>query len=57
MGAENWGAVSIINIDKFAGGYGLAKTAHEDAWRSGPIPVRIVRAAQFHDQERAGTPS
>jgi hypothetical protein len=28
---------------------GLAKLAHEDAWRSGPIPVRIVRAAQFHE--------
>ena len=41
--------VSIINIDKSAGGYGLAKIAHEDAWRSGPIPVRIVRAAQFHE--------
>jgi uncharacterized protein YbjT (DUF2867 family) len=41
--------VSIINIDKLAGGYGLAKVAHEDAWRSGPIPVRIVRAAQFHE--------
>ena len=41
--------VSIINIDKLAGGYGLAKIAHEDAWRSGPIPVRIVRAAQFHE--------
>ena len=41
--------VSIINIDKLAGGYGLAKIAHENAWRSGPIPVRIVRAAQFHE--------
>ncbi len=41
--------VSIINIDKSAGGYGLAKIAHEEAWRSGPIPVRIVRAAQFHE--------
>ena len=41
--------VSIINIDKFTGGYGAAKIAHEDAWRSGPIPVRIVRAAQFHE--------
>ena len=41
--------VSIINVDKSAGGYGLAKIAHEDAWRSGPIPVRIVRAAQFHE--------
>jgi uncharacterized protein YbjT (DUF2867 family) len=41
--------VSIVNIDKSAGGYGLAKIAHEDAWRAGPIPVRIVRAAQFHE--------
>ena len=41
--------VSIINIDKSAAGYGLAKIAHENAWRSGPIPVRIVRAAQFHE--------
>jgi uncharacterized protein YbjT (DUF2867 family) len=41
--------VSIINVDKSAAGYGLAKIAHEDAWRSGPIPARIVRAAQFHE--------
>ena len=41
--------VSIINIDKFTGGYGVAKIAHEDAWRSGPIPAQIVRAAQFHE--------
>jgi len=41
--------VSIINIAKSAGGYGLAKIAHEGAWRSGPIPVRIVRAAQFDE--------
>jgi uncharacterized protein YbjT (DUF2867 family) len=42
-------AVSIIGTDTFTGGYGLAKIAHEQAWRSGPIPVRIVRAAQFHE--------
>jgi uncharacterized protein YbjT (DUF2867 family) len=41
--------VSIIGTDRFAGGYGVAKVAHEQAWRSGPIPVRIVRAAQFHE--------
>lgn len=41
--------VSIINIDTFSGGYGAAKIAHEDAWRSGPIPVQVVRAAQFHE--------
>jgi uncharacterized protein YbjT (DUF2867 family) len=41
--------VSIIGTDRFAGGYGAAKVAHEQAWRSGPVPVRIVRAAQFHE--------
>jgi uncharacterized protein YbjT (DUF2867 family) len=41
--------VSIINIEKFVDGYNQAKVAQEDAWRSGPIPVRIVRAAQFHE--------
>jgi uncharacterized protein YbjT (DUF2867 family) len=48
-GVQRAVVVSIINIDKFAGGYGAAKIAHEDAWRSGPIPVQIVRAAQFHE--------
>jgi len=41
--------VSIIGTDRFAGGYGAAKVAHEQAWRSGPIPARVVRAAQFHE--------
>ena len=41
--------VSIIGTDRFAGGYGAAKAAHEQAWRSGPIPARVVRAAQFHE--------
>ena len=41
--------VSIIGTDRFAGGYGAAKVAHEQAWLAGPIPVRIVRAAQFHE--------
>lgn len=40
---------SIIGTDGFTGGYGAAKIAHEKAWRSGPIPARIVRAAQFHE--------
>jgi uncharacterized protein YbjT (DUF2867 family) len=42
-------AVSIIGTDKFTSGYGAAKIAHEHAWQSGPIPARIVRAAQFHE--------
>jgi uncharacterized protein YbjT (DUF2867 family) len=41
--------VSIIGIDKFQGGYNAAKKAQEQAQLEGPIPVRIVRAAQFHE--------
>jgi uncharacterized protein YbjT (DUF2867 family) len=41
--------VSIIGIDEFAGGYNAAKVAHEQAALAGPIPARIVRAAQFHE--------
>jgi uncharacterized protein YbjT (DUF2867 family) len=41
--------VSIIGIDKFTAGYGAAKLAHERAMLAGPIPVQILRAAQFHE--------
>src|SRR5918997_3232105 len=41
--------VSIIGIDEFEGGYNAAKVAHEQTALAGPIPVRIVRAAQFHE--------
>jgi uncharacterized protein YbjT (DUF2867 family) len=41
--------VSIIGADRFVGGYGAAKIAHEQAWLAGAIPVRILRAAQFHE--------
>jgi uncharacterized protein YbjT (DUF2867 family) len=41
--------VSIIGIDKFEGGYNAAKLAQEQALLEGPLPVRIVRAAQFHE--------
>jgi uncharacterized protein YbjT (DUF2867 family) len=41
--------VSIIGIERFTGGYYAAKVAHEKAMLSGPIPVRILRAAQFHE--------
>jgi uncharacterized protein YbjT (DUF2867 family) len=41
--------VSIIGVDKSAAGYGAAKLAHERAALAGPIPARIVRAAQFHE--------
>lgn len=42
-------AVSIIGIDRFGGGYMAAKVAHERALRQGAVPVRVVRAAQFHE--------
>ena len=41
--------VSIIGTDRFTAGYGAAKIAHERAMLSGPIPVRVLRAAQFHE--------
>ncbi|MGH8983689.1 MAG: hypothetical protein ACRDY6_07410 [Acidimicrobiia bacterium] len=41
--------VSIIGTDRFTAGYGAAKAAHERAMLSGPIPVRALRAAQFHE--------
>jgi uncharacterized protein YbjT (DUF2867 family) len=41
--------VSIIGIDRFAGGYNAAKVAQEQAALTGPIRARIVRAAQFHE--------
>jgi uncharacterized protein YbjT (DUF2867 family) len=41
--------VSIIGCDKFTGGYGAAKMAHEQAMLLGPVPARILRAAQFHE--------
>ena len=41
--------VSIIGTDRATAGYGAAKLAHERAARGGPIPARILRAAQFHE--------
>jgi len=41
--------MAVTAFTVVAGGYRLAKIAHEDAWKSGPILVRIVRAAQFHE--------
>src|SRR2546427_2769586 len=41
--------VSIIGIDRFTAGYNAAKLSHERAMLSGPLPVRVLRAAQFHE--------
>jgi uncharacterized protein YbjT (DUF2867 family) len=40
---------SIIGIDRFTAGYMAAKSVHEKAMLAGPVPVRILRAAQFHE--------
>jgi uncharacterized protein YbjT (DUF2867 family) len=48
-GVRRIAVVSIIGIDRFAGGYNAAKVAHEQALLAGPVPVRILRAAQFHE--------
>jgi uncharacterized protein YbjT (DUF2867 family) len=48
-GVKQMIVVSIIGIDRFSAGYNAAKVAHEKAMLAGPIPVRILRAAQFHE--------
>ena len=48
-GVQRIVVVSIIGIDRFTGGFLAAKKAHEEAMLAGPIPVRILRAAQFHE--------
>jgi uncharacterized protein YbjT (DUF2867 family) len=48
-GVRRMVVVSIIGIDRFTAGYSMAKVAHEKAMLSGPIPVRVLRAAQFHE--------
>ena len=48
-GAKRMVVVSIIGTDKFTAGYGAAKLAHERTALSGPVPARILRAAQFHE--------
>jgi uncharacterized protein YbjT (DUF2867 family) len=41
--------VSIIGADRFSTGYIASKVPHEQAMQAGPIPVSILRAAQFHE--------
>jgi uncharacterized protein YbjT (DUF2867 family) len=41
--------LSIIGADRFSSGYNVAKVAHERAMLSGPVPARVLRAAQFHE--------
>jgi RmlD substrate binding domain len=48
-GVQRMVEVSVIGIDHFTTGQGAAKYAHEKAMLAGPIPVRVLRAAQFHE--------
>ncbi|MBF6327626.1 SDR family oxidoreductase [Nocardia transvalensis] len=41
--------VSIIGIDAFSAGHYAGKLVHERTYLEGPVPVRILRAAQFHE--------
>jgi uncharacterized protein YbjT (DUF2867 family) len=41
--------VSIIGIDHFSAGFLAAKKVHEQEVVKGPLPVRLLRAAQFHE--------
>jgi uncharacterized protein YbjT (DUF2867 family) len=48
-GVQRLVVVSIIAADRFAGGYGAAKVAHEGVALEGPVPARVLRASQFHE--------
>jgi uncharacterized protein YbjT (DUF2867 family) len=48
-GVQRIVVVSIIGADRFSTGYIASKVPHERAMQSGPIPVHILRAAQFHE--------
>ncbi|QEV21623.1 SDR family oxidoreductase [Streptomyces alboniger] len=48
-GADRIVAVSIIGADKATAGFVAAQQVHEEANLSGPLPARILRAAQFHE--------
>ena len=41
--------VSIVGIDRISGGYNAGKVVQEQTHLVGPIPVRILRATQFHE--------
>jgi uncharacterized protein YbjT (DUF2867 family) len=48
-GVQRIVVVSIIAADRFSTGYIASKVPHERAMQAGPIPVSILRAAQFHE--------
>ena len=48
-GAAQITVASIIGVDNATTGFVAAKLAHEEFLLSGPLEVRILRAAQFHE--------
>jgi membrane-bound lytic murein transglycosylase B len=48
-GVARYVVVSIVGIEKSAGGYGSAKLEHEQAVLAGPVPARILRVTRFHE--------
>ena len=48
-GVDRIVVVSIIGAERFSAGYNVAKVAQEHALLAGPLPVHILRAAQFHE--------
>jgi uncharacterized protein YbjT (DUF2867 family) len=48
-GASRLLVLSIVAIDRVDWGYYRAKLAQEQTAKSGPLPVTIVRATQFHE--------
>jgi hypothetical protein len=48
--------VSIIGVERFTAGYGMAKVTHERAMLSGPIPVGIhPRPRSMNSSGSSGT--
>jgi uncharacterized protein YbjT (DUF2867 family) len=48
-GVQRIVVVSIVGTGRFTDGFIAAEPAHEQAMLAGPIPVRILRATQFHE--------
>ena len=49
-GVRHLVVLSIVGVDRVPGfAYYDAKQAHEAAARTGPLPVRVLRATQFHE--------
>ncbi|MFE6613798.1 SDR family oxidoreductase [Amycolatopsis sp. NPDC057786] len=48
-GVARIAAASIIGADKATAGFLAAKKVHEELLLAGPLPVRLLRAAQFHE--------